>query len=189
MRPPPEGAAKVDAGGRSPGSRVNASLRPSRSERLQWQVEGRSPLTVAGAAAELGRNPHRVPFYVPHHAGTDDAEDYSRLPALRKGADRRCIDKGGAARLKCLASTVSRMRGTGNAVRAQGPKSAAAPATVSGEPEPNGHWETPGKAAKAETREPGDLPSMLVARRAGCLGAVGSLADWSGSRASAVMHP
>jgi hypothetical protein len=72
MRPPPEGAAKVDAGGRSPGSRVNASLRPSRSEKLQWQVEGRSPLTVAGAAAESGETLTAFPFLVPPHAGTVD---------------------------------------------------------------------------------------------------------------------
>src|SRR3954447_9461097 len=58
-------------------------------------------------------------------------------------AGREHIDKGGAGRLKCRVSTVSRMRGTGNAVRAERPKSAAAPATVSGEPEPNSHWEIP----------------------------------------------
>jgi hypothetical protein len=50
---------------------------------LQWQVEGHSPLTVAGAAAEL-ENPHRVPFCVPRNAGTDDEEDYSRLAGSRK---------------------------------------------------------------------------------------------------------
>ena len=39
-------------------------------------------------------------------------------------------------------------------------KSAAVPATVSEEPPAGGHWtKTPGKAARATTREPGDLPS------------------------------
>ena len=143
MRPPPEGAAKVDAGGRSPGSRVNASLRPSRSERLQWQVEGRSPLTVAGAAAELGVSPHRVPFCVPPHAGTVDAEDYSRLPALRKGGGDDTLTKAAlpalsASHIDGLSDERNRERGKGDL-----PKSAAAPATVSGEPEPNSHWEGP----------------------------------------------
>ena len=104
-------------------------------------------------------------------------------PRFARAPSGDALTKGRAGRLKWPRSTVSRMRGTGNAVRAESPKSAAAPATVSGEPEPQSHWERPGKAAKAETREPGDLPSILVARRAGCLGAVGSLADRSGFRA------
>jgi hypothetical protein len=37
--------------------------------------------------------------------------------------------------------------------------SAAVPATVSEEPKAENHWDVPGKAAEATTREPGDLPS------------------------------
>jgi len=44
----------------------------------------------------------------------------------------------------------------------------AAPATVSGEPASNGHWET-GKAWRnwATTREPGDLPAQSPNRWTG----------------------
>lgn len=44
-------------------------------------------------------------------------------------------------------------------------ESAAAPATVSGEPFAKRHWATsPGRRRKAATREPGDLPSVVVTR-------------------------
>ena len=76
--------------------------------KLQWQVEGSSPLTVAGAAAALGITLTAFPFFVPHHAGTDDARDYS-CPALpRKPPPLNAFDKGGASRLNCSHSTVSR---------------------------------------------------------------------------------
>ena len=58
----------------------------------------------------------------------------------------------------------------GNAVRNFGSQAAAAPATVSGEPVPNGHWVLPGKAATGgdpRARRPTVDP---LARRAGCLG-------------------
>ena len=43
--------------------------------------------------------------------------------------------------------------------------SAAVPATVSEEPKAENHWDVPGKAAKATTREPGDLPSDEISDR------------------------
>ena len=50
------------ADGRSPGSRVVALHRlPEPGGSVTSVVKG-SPLTVAGAAAALGRAPHRVPF-------------------------------------------------------------------------------------------------------------------------------
>src|SRR5215469_970122 len=58
----------------------------------------------------------------------------------------------------------------GNAVRNVGSQSAAAPATVSGEPVPDGHWVQPGKAVTGgdpRARRPTVDP---LARRAGCLG-------------------
>ena len=44
---------RLRCAGRSPGSRVKASGRPSQSHRDQWPIALRSPLTVAGAAADL----------------------------------------------------------------------------------------------------------------------------------------
>ena len=53
-RRPVDAMAQAPCGlGRSPGSRVDAFPRPSRKPRSQWPVEGCSPLTVAGAAADL----------------------------------------------------------------------------------------------------------------------------------------
>ena len=50
--------------GRSPGSRLDASLRlPGQAP--SGTVGAGSPPTVAGAAPELGRNPYRLPFQVP----------------------------------------------------------------------------------------------------------------------------
>ena len=43
----------------------------------------------------------------------------------------------------------------------------AAPATVSGEPASNGHWETGKAGPQAVTREPGDLPAQSPNRWAG----------------------
>jgi predicted metal-binding protein len=45
------------------------------------------------------------------------------------------------------------------------PNAAAVPATVSEEPKAENHWDLPGKAAKATTREPGDLPSDEISDR------------------------
>jgi hypothetical protein len=143
---------------------------------LQWQVEGRSPLTVAGAAAELGQTRTAFPFSVPHHAGTDDGRTIAAAPPRASGPWSQRIDKRATRPVKCPhigGLSKESQQGTRYGSR---PKSAAAPATVSGEPEPSATGWEPGKAAKAKTREPGDLPPMLVARRAGCLGAVGSLA-------------
>jgi hypothetical protein len=50
------------------------------------------------------------------------------------------------------------------------PKSAAAPATVSGEPEPQGHWVKPGKAVTGQDPRARRPTVDSVARRAGCLG-------------------
>ena len=96
--------------------------------------------------------------------------------------------RGAGKPLVALLSTVSRDESEQGMRYGRRPNSAAAPATVSGEPGQTATGRTPGRRRQAETREPGDLPSMLVARRAGCLGAVGSLAEVP-IRASAVMHP
>ena len=71
MRPPPEDAAKGYAAGRSPGSRVEASFRPSRSNRSSGRLKGARRLQLWGQPRNR-ENPHRVPFRVPPHAGTDD---------------------------------------------------------------------------------------------------------------------
>jgi hypothetical protein len=176
MRPPPEGAAKVDTAGRSPGSRVKAFPRPSRSGLAPVAGGGLLAAYSCGGSRGFGRSPHRVPFCVPPHAGTDDGRTIAAFPRFARAQVSERIDKEAGGLLKWPRSTVSQMRANRERGTGSPPKSAAAPATVSGEPEPNSHWEGPGKAAKAKTREPGDLPSILVARRAGCLGAVGSLA-------------
>jgi hypothetical protein len=143
--------------------------------RGQPRISGEA-LTAFPIASRLMREPstRRTIVVSPRFAreGGDDTLTKAAMPALS------------ASHIDGLSDERNRERGKGAC-----PKSAAAPATVSGEPEPNSHWEGSREGGKAETREPGDLPSMLVARRAGCLGAVGSLADWSGFRASAVMHP
>ena len=65
-RTAPAGEART---GRSPGSRVAASGRPSQRHGRQWhELAQRSPLTVAGAAAASGKIPHRVPFSSPSPA-------------------------------------------------------------------------------------------------------------------------
>ena len=52
--------------GRSPGSRLGASIRLPGPSSAQWLTSDRgSPPTVAGAAPEWGRNPYRLPFQVP----------------------------------------------------------------------------------------------------------------------------
>lgn len=59
----------------------------------------------------------------------------------------------------------SRKGSIGNAVVVFGPHSAAAPATVSGEPFATRHWALVlGRRRMAATREPGDLPSVVVTR-------------------------
>ena len=50
--------------GRSPGSRVAASAPPSQAF-AQWPMARASPVTVAGAAADLGERPHRIPSSPP----------------------------------------------------------------------------------------------------------------------------
>ena len=87
------------------------------AQRSSGRWKGCSPLTVAGAAAELGSSPHRVPFCVPHHAGTDDGGTIAALPRFARAPARERIDKAARPAVKCPGSTVSRMRGTGNAVR------------------------------------------------------------------------
>lgn len=59
-------------------------------------------------------------------------------------------------------SAVPRERIEGNAEEATSSlKTAAAPATVGGEPRPNRHWGNLGRRSKAETRKPGDLPPQV----------------------------
>jgi hypothetical protein len=123
---------------------------------------------------------------------------YASLCALRRslygiGKLRRLSLTNDAQRPLSSADRRSLDRGTtGNAVRKPAPSlpspvcragrvvfnAAAAPATVSGEPVPQSHWENPGRRCRAATREPGDLPSIracagrgasaLVALRAAC---------------------
>ena len=86
------------------------------------------------------------------------------------------LTKGGGAPLSGLVDGLSHESEQGTRYGFT-PNSAAAPATVSGEPEPREPLGTiPGKAAKAETREPGDLPSIWSLTGRGASAAVGSLA-------------
>src|ERR1700722_6609219 len=64
------------------------------------------------------------------------------------------------------------LRGSkGNAVRAATLEAAAAPATVSGEPDRprHDHWETGKVGEQAATREPGDIPSHVRPNSGGAL--------------------
>src|SRR5438132_653267 len=60
-RPTPSRVTTAD--GRSPGSRVDTLSPPSRDRDSQWHMTKDSPLTVAGAAAALGKFPRTAfPF-------------------------------------------------------------------------------------------------------------------------------
>jgi hypothetical protein len=95
----------------------------------------------AGQAA-LTREPAQRRWKLRRLSLTNDAQQ------PLSSADRRSLDRGT----------------TGNAVRKPDLvppfNAAAAPATVSGEPVPQSHWENPGRRCRAATREPGDLPSI-----------------------------
>jgi len=71
-----------------------------------------------GGSRGIGGNPHRVPFYVPPHAGTVDAGDYSRPVVRGKGKTRRALTKAAWAALSAsvidgLSDERNRERGTG----------------------------------------------------------------------------
>src|SRR5680860_1687064 len=106
MRPPPEGAVQVEpaAGLLARGSTPSLGL-PG-AECSSGLTEGCSPLTVAGAAAESGKIPHRVPFYVPRNAGTDDGATITGFAAAASGWRDITLTRGGPAPL-VAPSTVS----------------------------------------------------------------------------------
>src|SRR6266576_6755437 len=61
--PRPTSSRVTTADGRSPGSRVVTGRRLPRTEISQWHMTKDSPLTVAGAAAALGKFPRTAfPF-------------------------------------------------------------------------------------------------------------------------------
>src|SRR3954447_13749393 len=61
--PRPTSSRVTTADGRSPGSRVVTLSPPSQDRDSQWHVTKDSPLTVAGAAAALGKFPRTAfPF-------------------------------------------------------------------------------------------------------------------------------
>src|SRR5690242_16448764 len=81
--------------------------------------------------------------------------------ALQGGADLRLTRR---LRSRHDARDGSLRGSKGNAVRDPGSNAAAAPATVSGEPRVNYATGKPGRRGQAGTREPGDLPSVVVTR-------------------------
>jgi hypothetical protein len=101
-----------------------------------------------GGSRGIGTDPHRVPFFVPHHAGTDDAKDYSRPAIPRKPPALMAFDKGSAPRLNCLTFDGLSFESEQGTRYGGCSESAAAPATVSGEPEPKPLGD-PGKAARS----------------------------------------
>src|SRR5215470_16153388 len=97
-----------------------------------------------GGSRGFGASPHRVPFGSPHGEPTTE----STIADACRAANclHSCIDKSSITTVKCPHRRSLTRERTGNAVRNVGSKSAAAPATVSGEPVPHGHWDNPGKA-------------------------------------------
>ena len=77
---------------------------------------------------------------------SDGAVSYAEALAVmeERVADIRAV--GPFSEIRSTVSFAQARERRGNAVRNSGSKSAAAPATVSGEPVPQSHWECPGKA-------------------------------------------
>src|SRR5256885_9057935 len=63
--PRPTSSRVTTADGRSPGSRVVTPSSPSQDRDSQWPMTKDSPLTVAGAAAELGDFPAPHSLLIP----------------------------------------------------------------------------------------------------------------------------
>ncbi len=118
----------------------------------------------------------RVPFFfVPHHAGTDDADDYSRRTRARKRGKplSPCIDKGGPGSLKWPCSAVSRKRANRERGRGLAPKIRGCPRNCERRASSlNSHWEGSREGGKGEdpqarrpTAESGRLPGGVPRRR------------------------
>ena len=154
----------------------------------QWPVEGCSPLTVAGAAAESGKSLTAFPFSS-HGMREPTTGHYSGVRRAASGPWRRFargIDKGAPRPLKCLIDGRSdeSKQGTRYGFRPipRPPRNCKRRArTIL----PLG--DTPGRRGGAETREPGDLPSIWSPTGRGASGAVSSLA--AAYSVAAVQHP
>jgi len=174
--PPPEGAFQGWCRGRSPdfAGRCIPSAFPGLS--LQWPAERCSPLTVAGAATELGVSLTVFPSCVPPHAGTDSAPTIAaKRRAARGNPGAHPVKVVGdtltnvARGLLCAWTTVAHFERTGNAVRRtlqiRGcPRNCKRRAQINletglGRPS-HRHWDKPGKAARERPAKPGDLPSI-----------------------------
>ena len=123
-----------------------------------------------GGSRGFGQRPHHVPFFVPP-VGVDDR---TTIAAKKSTASARGASALTKRRWRPLSARDRRSlirERTGNAVRNECSKAAAAPATVGGEPVPNCHWDNPGKAVTGgEPRARRPTGDSVVAR-AGCFGA------------------
>ena len=169
--PPGGRTARVTAGLLARGSPPPAAF-PGTS---QWRLAEELPPTVAGTAAALPSRgaPHslfaprgdRQPILGPP-ARTCQRRTASRSAPRRANADaeppRHAVAPPAESGLPPRAFPLNSPRrwSPQGAPRERGADSAAAPATVSGEPDPNATGAaSPGKAGRrAATREPGDLP-------------------------------
>jgi len=53
---------------------------------LQWPYGGVLAAYSCGGSRGIGKIPHRVPFYVPRNAGTDDGATIARFSPAASGA-------------------------------------------------------------------------------------------------------
>ena len=82
---------------------------------------------------------HRLPHFNPRPYGADP-------PSVKAATVATALTKGGTGPLSALIRrSLDRESEQGMRCEAFASKSAAAPATVSGEPEPQSHWENPGR--------------------------------------------
>ncbi len=134
-RHPARRATSID--GRSPGSRVSAfAAFPGNS---QWLCGSSSPLTVAGAAADLGQS--RTAFPVRSHSRDRRSRHLTARARPLSMRTRKARLRSGGAQAIVVASSVPAWCGT-KRERGGGidPDAAAAPATVSGEHPSVSHW-------------------------------------------------
>lgn len=189
--PPPEGTVQGLCRGRSPG--FTGRRIPSGLPEAFAPVASREVLTAysCGGSRGIGIVPHRIPFLRPASCGNQRCFDYSRRGSrrkeetrtLRSAAKRARALTNGAGSFLCASLTVARFEQTGNAVRIVS-KSAAAPATVCGEPEDSSSGARaiatgpdPGRRQGSRPAKPGDLPSIWSSAGRGASGTVGFMAE------------
>src|SRR5262249_60269002 len=112
------------------------------------EVGGRLALYCCGGGRGIGTAPPRFPFFAPPPGETDDPKDYSRPAIPRKPPALMAFDKGSAPRLNCLTFDGLSFESEQGTRYGACSESTAAPATVSGEPEPKPLGD-PGKAARS----------------------------------------